>query len=150
VRFTIAELLVATAAVGAACVWPVLWVPFITLGLSLYVAAKSRPVGTALAVVATCLYAPFAWLLVIDYGWGEYRLFWLNLWPIMPGFLVGMYLFHPHDVAEFTTMGATTVVLLLGLTWLGSGSRWRLLAAATIALAVSVPQAFMAHAVFRA
>jgi hypothetical protein len=74
-RFTIHELMIATAVAGVACVWPVLWVPVTTLGLSAFLATRSRSVGLALAVVAACLYLPFSWLVWIDYGWGDYRLF---------------------------------------------------------------------------
>jgi len=113
-RFTIAELIVAVAVAGVACVWPVLWVPVIVVGLSLFLATKSRAVGLALAVVAECLYLPFGWLLWTD-SWSDYRLFWLNLWPVLPGFVIGLWLFHPHDVLEFSTMGSTTLVLLVAL-----------------------------------
>jgi hypothetical protein len=147
-RFPIAELLALTAAVGVACVWPVLLVPLVTLGLSQFLATKSRPVGLSLGVVALCLYAPFAWLLCIDYGWGSYRLHWLNMWPILPGIAVGMLL-HPWEVIEYVVMGITTLVLLVGLTWLGRGSKWRLALAAGIALVIAVPQAFLAYALFR-
>jgi hypothetical protein len=69
---------------------------------------------------------------------------------VLPGFLVGAWLFHPQDVLEFSAMGVTTLVLLAGLTWLGSGGLWRLAAAAAIALAIAVPQAFISYAFFRA
>jgi putative flippase GtrA len=59
-------------------------------------------------------------------------------------------MFHPNDVLEFSVMGATTLVLLVSLTWLGSGRWYRQAAAAVIALLTSVPQAFITHAVFRA
>ena len=110
-------------------------------------------VGTALAAVAVCLYAPFAWLVLIDYPWNAYRLSWLKLWPILPGFLPGVLpgplLYHSHLPYEFETMAVTTVVLLVGLTWLGSRSRGGLAAAAGIALAIAVPTAAIAYAVFR-
>jgi hypothetical protein len=92
---------------------------------------------------------PFGWLL-LDYPWSAYRLHWLKLWPILPGFVPGAALFHPHDALEFTTMGVTTLVLLAGLTWLGSRGRYWLALAAGIALLVSVPSAWFAYAAFRA
>lgn len=112
--------------------------------------ARRRRVGASLGVVALCLYLPFSWLLLIDYGWTDYRLFWLKLWSILPGFLPGAILFHPCDALEFTAMGVTTLVLLVSLTWLGSLGRYRLLAAAGIALLISVPSAILAYAAFRA
>jgi hypothetical protein len=59
-------------------------------------------------------------------------------------------MFHPNDVLEFSVMGATTLVLLVSLTWLGSGRWYRQAAAAIIALLISVPQAFITYGVFRA
>jgi hypothetical protein len=85
---------------------------------------------------------------VIDYGWGTYRLHWLNLWPILPGIAVGMLL-HPQDVIEFAVMGITTLVLLVVLTWLGAGRPRRLVLVAVFALIISIPQAFLAYALFR-
>ncbi|HEY1068717.1 MAG TPA: hypothetical protein VGE52_21520 [Pirellulales bacterium] len=100
------------------------------------------------AVVAVCLYAPFSWLLFAENNWSDYLLMWLKLWPILPGFIPGAYFFHPHDLPEFVTMSLVTLSLLVGLTWLGTGSRPRLAAAAIIALAVSIPSAFFAYAAF--
>ena len=110
--------------------------------------------SASLAVVGLCLYAPFSWLLLIDYPWGSgYRIFWLKLWPILPGFLAGFLpgplLFHRHLPYEFHTMGVTTVILLAGLTWLGSSRQRRLVTAALLALLVSVISATIAYGVFR-
>lgn len=109
---------------------------------------SQRHVGRSLAVVATCLYLPFSWLLVTENNWSDYRLFWLKLWTILPGFLPGALLFHPSDVAEFVTMGITTFLLLVGLTWLGSLGRYRLLAAGVIALLISIPSSMSAHSAY--
>lgn len=104
--------------------------------------------GVSLLLVACCLYLPFAWILFED-ATDAYRLTWLKLWPILPGFIPGALLFHPNDLPEFATMGAVTVALLAGLAWLGAGGRRRLLAAAAIALLVSVPSSIFALAAFR-
>lgn len=109
---------------------------------------KRRRVGLSLAVVAACLYLPFSWLLVTENNWSDYRLFWLKLWTILPGLIPGAFLFHPNDVAEFTTMGVTTLLLLVGLTWLGSLGWKRLLAAAVIALLISIPSSMVAHSFY--
>ena len=110
--------------------------------------------GASLAVVATSLYAPFGWLLWIDYPWGGgYRLFWLKMWPILPGFLAGILpgalVFHRHLPYEMRVMGATTLLLLAGLTWLGASRERRLAMAAFLALLVSLPSAIVAYEVFR-
>lgn len=104
--------------------------------------------GLSLAVVAICLYAPFSWLLFAENNWSDYLLMWLKLWPILPGFIPGAYLFHPHDLPEFITMGVVTAALLVLLTWLGAGGRGRLFVAASLALCVSIPSAFFAYAAF--
>ncbi len=75
-----------------------------------------RRVALSLAVVAACLCLPFSWLLVEENNWSDDRLFWLKLWPILPGMIPGSLLFHPHDAAEFMAMGVTTLLLLVGLT----------------------------------
>ena len=100
-------------------------------------------------VTLVCLYVPFSWLVLINYPWNDYEMFWLRLWPILPGFFAGIP-FHPNDTASFTAMGIATAVLALVLIWLGSPGLRRLLLAAVIALLVSIPSSFAAHAVFRA
>jgi hypothetical protein len=110
--------------------------------------AGGRSLGVPLLMVACCLYLPFAWILFEDAS-ASYRLTWLKLWPILPGFVPGALLFHPNDVPEFATMGIVTVVLLAGLGWLGAGGRRRLPAAMALALLVSVPSSLMALAAFR-
>ena len=109
---------------------------------------KQRRVGLSLGVVAACLYLPFSWLLVEENNWSDYRMSWIILWPILPGILPGAFLFHPHDVAEFTTMGVMTLLLLAGLTWLGSLGWKRLLATAVIALLISIPSSMVAHSFY--
>ena len=50
--------------------------------------------------------------------------------------------------AEFITMGVTTFVLLVSLTWLGSRGWKRLVAAAVIALLISIPSSMVAHSLY--
>jgi len=102
------------------------------------------------ALIAACLYAPFSWLLVIDYGWSPYRWGWLKMWPVLPGFLPGAIWLHGNDELEFFAWGATTLSLLLGLSWLGTRGTVGLTAALLVALAVSIPSAYIAYALFRA
>jgi hypothetical protein len=113
-----------------------------------------RGVGGSLTVVALGLYVPFSWILLLNYPWSDYRLFWLKLWPILPGFLAGFLpgpmLYGAHLPYELETMGVTTCLALIALTWLGSLSRRWLCVAAGIALLISVPSAAIAYGVFRA
>ena len=39
-------------------------------------------------LVLFCLYAPYAWLVLIDYPWDSYRWQWIKMWPVLPGILV--------------------------------------------------------------
>ena len=111
-------------------------------------------VGASFGVAAVCLYLPFAWLLVMDYPWSAYRLSWLKLWPILPGFVAGALpgplLYSSHLPYELETMAGATLLLLVGLTWLGTRGPRAGMAAAGIALLVAVPSSAIAYAVFRA
>ena len=46
-----------------------------------------RPLARILLVLG-CLYAPYAWLVLIDYPWNSYRWHWIKMWPVLPGILV--------------------------------------------------------------
>jgi hypothetical protein len=68
-----------------------------------------RPIARILLVLV-CLYAPYAWLLLIDYPWDRYRWLWIKLWVALPGILA---LFVPAihllpDWMGFLIMGAAT------------------------------------------
>ena len=98
------------------------------------------------------LYAPFSWLLWIDYPWTSYRFYWLKLWPLLPGFFPGAVLLHARvpDSVEFASWGLGTAVLIVALSYLGSRGPRRLLLSALIALAISIPSALSAYSLFRA
>lgn len=151
-QFTLAKLMGVAALVAVICAVPAPVIPAIGLGLCLLRARKRSGFGLSLAVVLLGLYTPFGWLLLIDYPWTSYRLLWLKLWPLLPGFLPAAWLLHARvsDSLEFKTMGVTSFVLITGLTWLGSYGRWRLAAAFAFALLVSAPTAMMTYAAFRA
>jgi hypothetical protein len=100
-------------------------------------------------VTIVVLYLPFSWILLIHHPWDGYRLFWLKLWIILPGFLGGIP-FHPKDVIEFTAMGITTLLLIGLLTWIGSRNRIWLVVAGVLGLALEVFTSLSAYAVFRA
>ncbi|MBI3861129.1 MAG: hypothetical protein HY290_04455 [Planctomycetia bacterium] len=101
------------------------------------------------AAVAACLWLPFTWLVLTRGPWDSYRLTWIKMWPILPGFLPGALLFHPQQEAlEFSTMAVTTLVLLLALTWLGCRGRGSLIAAVLVALLISIPTAMIAYTVY--
>jgi hypothetical protein len=78
--------------------------------------------GGFLSSILVSLYAPFAWLLCLDYPWNGYRWFWTKLWPLLPGFIPGM-LVHPHQPDEFVVMGLATIGILLVAVCTGRRSR---------------------------
>lgn len=103
------------------------------------------------AIVAACLWGPFSWLILAPGMWSDYRLSWVKMWPLLPGFLPGALLFDPaHDLLELSTMAVVSLVLWIGLTWLGYRNRVGLIAAAIVALLISVPTALIARAVYLA
>jgi hypothetical protein len=106
----------------------------------------------ALALTLCCLYAPFGWLLWMDYPWNGYRLLWIRLWPLLPGFVPGTMLLHGHvpDPVEFASWGAATAGLIAALTYLGSRGPRRLVLSTAISLGIAIPSSFMAYALFRA
>lgn len=99
------------------------------------------------AVVAFCLYSPFAWLLFVASSW-DYRLFWLKRWPILPGFVPGA-LFHPNEAIMFIAMGVTTVFLLVSLSLAGTRGRIGFACSVFVALLTSVPSAWLSYVAFR-
>jgi hypothetical protein len=107
-----------------------------------------RTVVGSLRVVALHLYVPFSWLILLDYPWSEYHLSWLKMWPVLPGILPEAIWFH-HVDQPYLVMGIVMAALLVGLTWLGTCGRVGRLAAGTLALAISVPSAWVAYGLFR-
>ncbi len=110
---------------------------------------KSR-IAYAAAIIVGCLWLPFSWLLLMSGGWSDYRMSWLKMWPILPGLVPGAYFFHPRDAIEFPAMGVTTIILSSGLIWLACRGRKWLIAAAGIALLISIPSACIAYALYSA
>ena len=98
-----------------------------------------------------CLYAPYAWILFVDYRWNDYRLFWLAAWPVLPGLVVGLFVRGSTPVT-MAAMGAFTGAVVYA-TWLivrlGRRRRWIVIAVATVVLALSILNAWFAYLVFR-
>jgi hypothetical protein len=134
---------VASAVLGAAAAAFVIWCI-----IRLVNDRRLPKVVVSVAVVGACLWLPFSWLVLMDGGWSDYRLSWLRMWPILPGFVPGLWLFHPHDALEFSTMAATTLIMVAALTWLAYRNRVGIIAAAIIALLISIPTAQVAYAVY--
>ncbi len=73
-----------------------------------------------LIAVLICAYAPFVFWIPF-----QHQDVWLWLWPIMPGFYFG-FLLHPREPLEFIVMGAATLIILGGATYLASRRWWAL------------------------
>lgn len=99
------------------------------------------------AVALALLWLPFARVLLMDGVWSSYRLMWVRMLPILPGFTIGM-LFHPHDGAMLTAMGTATVCYVVLLVWLcRRGGLW-MYAAWVLALLVGGQASGFAWAVY--
>ncbi|MCA9115662.1 MAG: hypothetical protein KDA79_11300 [Planctomycetaceae bacterium] len=101
----------------------------------------------SIAVALALLWLPFAWVLLRDGRWTSYRLMWVRMLPILPGFSVGM-LFHPHDGAMLTGMAAATVCHVLVLVWLCRRGGWWIGAAWLLALLIGGLASGFAWAVY--
>lgn len=106
----------------------------------------------AVIAVMVALYAPFGWLLE-GYPWGDYKLQWIVMWPILPGLLPVAAVLRPSHTPEwvmFLLMGGITLWIIAGLAWLGSRSMRWLVVAIIAALVYSGVGSFFADALFRA
>lgn len=102
----------------------------------------------ALSVVALCSYLPFSWVALITYPWGEYRLLWLKMWPILPGFLAALPM-PPTMGARLSAMAAATLLLFACNTLLATRGRWQFCFAALLSFALATFSSFCAYAAFR-
>ena len=87
-------------------------------------------VAARFAVGLACLYAPFAWVLLIDYPWNSYRIMWLLWGPLLPGFWIHATSLHRAPAwATAAAMGLVTLVAVAGLA-LAARRNWYWTAAA--------------------
>jgi len=98
----------------------------------------------ALASLLLVLYAPYSWLLWIDYPWSEYRWLWIKLWPGLPMMLPVSIIgrrwlgFEPDEGCGLLLTIGMSVGLWLGLSWIGARGTRRLILIAAIVLALSM------------
>lgn len=106
-------------------------------------------------IMFIALYAPYAWLLVIDYPWSDYRWQWIQSWLALPLLLPATL---ASRVVEFEVLGTVSIIVMsalsLSLLWLltslAARSRWTLLILAIVVLTLSVFNALGAYNAFRA
>ncbi len=107
-------------------------------------------------------YAPFLWVFLMDYPWGEYRWLWVKIYPVLPGLvlvelprsLLGLPRWN-SEVLLFATAGVATLIMLAVATAAGSSGRtperrrlFRLVAAGVLLVVCGV-SSFMTYGLFR-
>jgi hypothetical protein len=105
-----------------------------------------------LAIALLCLYAPYAWLVLISYPWNSYRLLWIKMWPVLPGLplLLTPAVRQLQDWAQFWVMGLVTVSILLGIVaFLLSKSRRTATVTLIVAGLCSSLNSILAYGLFR-
>jgi hypothetical protein len=83
-----------------------------------------RPLARSLLVLV-CLYAPYVWLVLIDYSWNSYRWQWIKMWLVLPGILVHIIqaIHLLPDWMGFLIMGAVTCGIVALSTILAARSK---------------------------
>ena len=100
-------------------------------------------------LLLACVYVPYAWILLLNYPWTNYRLLWLKAWPVLPG--LGAAVFVRGTRTQFAVMGAITAVVLsvVYLVVRRCGQRpGRVIAVAAVVLVLSVANSIFAYMVF--
>ena len=104
-------------------------------------------------VLLPAMYAPYSWLLFIDYPWNAYRWSWIKMWTALPLLLPASSVrkWIPGDAdgtASLIVLSLLVAMLCAGLIFL-SARRWRvLIIIAAIVLLLSTANAFILHGLF--
>lgn len=102
------------------------------------------------AAVFIALYAPFAWLLYLDFTTNNYHFQWLCLWPVLPGLVAGLpFKAWYDDPGLIVASGAATLLCLALLTLVGTRYRSGLVIAVVVASVISIPTSFLSWWLFR-
>jgi hypothetical protein len=101
-------------------------------------------------MVLVCLYAPYAWLVLIDYPWDSYRWLWLKMWLVLPGILVRLIpaIHLLPDWMGFLIMGAVTCGIVLLSTVLAARSKRSAIIVSIIVGLLSCANSWVAHRLF--
>lgn len=103
-----------------------------------------------LAALLVCAYAPYAWLLGMDYPWSEYRWLWFKMWPILLGLLPRFIVPHTTAAEGLAIMAAATGLILALAIWSARRSRRALFITAGVLLTLSLLNSWGAYRIFRA
>jgi hypothetical protein len=108
-----------------------------------------RPVAR-IVLVLVCLYAPYAWLVLIDYPWDGYRWLWIKMWLMLPGILVllnrGIHLL--PDWAGFLIMGLVACGIVALSTFLAARSKRSAIIVSIIVGLVSSANSWISYRLF--
>ena len=105
--------------------------------------ARRRKWLVAALVMFVVMYAPYCWLLFMDYPWSDYRWSWIMMWPglpvLVPAHAMGRWLSFAelNSPAGVVLLDALGIVLWLMLTWIASRGRKRLIVIAVVVLLLS-------------
>jgi hypothetical protein len=111
--------------------------------------AKDAPFGRILLVLV-CLYAPYAWLILIDYPWNSYRWLWIKMWPVLPGILVltSRAIRLLPDWIGYLVMGAVTCGIVFKIT-LSAARGWQsAVIVSVLAALLSAANSWIAYRMF--
>lgn len=99
-------------------------------------------------------YAPYGWLVTMDYQWSEYRWFWIKSWLALPLFLPGFY-FRSFTGIEFdeplplAIMTALNLLIILGLGRLAMRDWLWFISIAALIVLFSIFNSFGTYHLFR-
>ena len=108
-----------------------------------------RPIARILLALV-CLYAPYAWLVLIDYPWDSYRWLWIKMWLVLPGILVHLIqaIHMLLDWMGFLIMGAVTCGIVFKIT-LSAARGWQsAVIVSVLAALLSAANSWIAYRMF--
>ena len=115
--------------------------------------AESRPpLRWSIPILLATTYAPYTWILTMDYPWDDYRWMWVRLWPVLPGFVpcVAANSVAPwsSDWPLFGGMAVLTALILWVVLRFGTRSRRSLVVVTAIVAVLSVLNSWATNRAF--
>ena len=120
---------------------------------------RRRWLWLAWIVMSLAMYAPYSWLLFMEYPWSGYRWQWIRMWPALPLlFIVSFTRIAKHldrwlkididGAAGVIILSALSLLMLYGLVRLGARGRWWLVITAALLLILSIANSCILHGGF--
>jgi hypothetical protein len=110
---------------------------------------RRRIVMLRIVAVLIAIYAPYCWLLTMDYPWSSHRWTFIKMWPILPGLLPATLIMRMNSGMMIVAI-LTIVMILAAMTWAACRG-WRLfLVVLTALLAISILESWCVYHLFRA